>query len=114
MAAGLGGTTWFTGIDAKHVPIIGEITPGGLVHEFPTGDDAANSNPNGIVAGPDGNMWFTNNGSFDVGRITPDGVVTEFDPTSPGAATQNIAVGQDGNLWFSSNSAIVRVTPAAR
>ncbi len=105
VAAGPGGTTWFS---ARRAATIGEITPGGSVHEFPTGEG---SSPGAIVEGPDGNMWFTNKGTFGVGRITPDGVVTEFDPTSRAADEGTIAVGPDGNLWFSSGTAIVRVTP---
>ena len=32
--------------------------------------------PGHIITGPDGNIWFTETGS--IGRITPDGVVTQF------------------------------------
>ncbi len=35
-------------------------------------------NPDGVAAGPDGNMWFTNNGNNSIGRITPSGTVTNF------------------------------------
>ena len=31
-----------------------------------------------ITAGPDGNLWFTEDVVDKVGRITPDGVITEF------------------------------------
>ena len=31
-----------------------------------------------IAAGPDGNLWFTESGGNQIGRITPAGVVTEF------------------------------------
>src|SRR6516164_6515593 len=40
-----------------------------------------------ITSGPDGNLWFADPIAGSVGRITPDGQVTEF-PTlgiSPGA-----------------------------
>ena len=33
---------------------------------------------NGITAGPDGNLWFTEFALDRIGRITPAGVVTEF------------------------------------
>ena len=39
--------------------------------------------PFGIVAGPDGNLWFTSPGADRVGRLTPGGAVTLFAlPTS--------------------------------
>ena len=48
-----------------------------------------------IVAGPDGNLWFT--ASSQIGQITPNGVFTEFRiPRSAPAIT----VGSDRNLWF--------------
>ena len=34
--------------------------------------------PDGIAAGPDGNLWFTEIDGNRIGRITPTGVVTEF------------------------------------
>jgi hypothetical protein len=48
----------------------------------------SNSNPNGITTGPDGALWFTEEGAFDqngnplgpskIGRITTGGTITEF------------------------------------
>ena len=59
---------------------------------------AAGRNPEGLVAGSDGNLWFTeHDGRF--GRVTPQGIVTEFRTgLTEGAA--GIATGPDGNLWF--------------
>jgi virginiamycin B lyase len=53
--------------------------------------------PQAIVAGPDGNLWFTELYGR-IGRITPSGVVTEFKglPQLLGG----IAAGPDGALWF--------------
>lgn len=33
--------------------------------------------PDGITAGPDGNVWFIENNVSKIGRITPEGQVTE-------------------------------------
>ena len=38
----------------------------------------AGSQPWGITAGPDGNVWFTESFGNKIGRITPAGVITEF------------------------------------
>ncbi len=62
------------------------------------------SNPNArpfwITAGPDGNMWFTDTKANAIGRITPKGVITEFD-IGAGKLPYGITAGADGNLWFS-------------
>ena len=65
------------------------------ITEFPI--PTANTDPVGITAGPDGNLWFTEFSVGKIGRITTSGTVTEF----PAAGNpQFITVGSDGNLWF--------------
>ncbi|HEY7360690.1 MAG TPA: NHL repeat-containing protein, partial [Streptosporangiaceae bacterium] len=74
---------------------------------------SAESRPLGITAGPDGNLWFTE-GAGRIGRITPQGAITEFSTgISPGAEPTGIAAGPDGNLWFteSAGNRIGRITP---
>jgi streptogramin lyase len=74
----------------------------------------ANSQPYGITAGPDGNLWFTEGNSSKVGKITPAGGVTEFS-IPPGFDHQlyGITAGIDGNLWFTDLSNFVgKITPA--
>ena len=74
----------------------------------------ADSNPLGITAGPDGNLWFTEFSTNKIGRITPAGVVTEFPIPTAVSGPTSIAAGPDGNLWFTENVAhqIGRITPA--
>ncbi len=55
-----------------------------------------------ITPGPDGNLWFTDTDSDLIGRITPDGVITEF-PIGDGKVPYDIVAGRDGNLWFTEN-----------
>jgi hypothetical protein len=43
------------------------------ITEFPLSTD-----PRGIVAAPDGALWFTKPGASKIGRITTSGVITEF------------------------------------
>lgn len=43
----------------------------GAITEFPI--PTANSIPKGITAGPDGNLWFTEDSADKIGRITPSG-----------------------------------------
>jgi hypothetical protein len=51
------------------------MTTTGAVTLFTTGITAA-AQPFGIVAGPDGNLWFTEFFANKIGRITTAGVVT--------------------------------------
>lgn len=60
---------------------------------------SVNSGPIGIAAGPDGAMWFVENGTGKVGRITMTGEFTEFD--APGENDlHSIIAGPDGALWY--------------
>jgi virginiamycin B lyase len=43
------------------------------------------SGPEGIAAGPDGTLWFTNFGNNSIGRITTGGVVTNYTGTGIGS-----------------------------
>jgi streptogramin lyase len=73
-------------------------------------------NPVGITAGPDGALWFTNQGPGEgsggsIGRITASGTITSYtDPSI--SAPYGITKGPDGALWFTnqSNNAIGRIT----
>jgi streptogramin lyase len=49
---------------------IGRITPAGQITQFSLSMLQENS-PQEITAGPDGNLWFTENGSDQIGRLTP-------------------------------------------
>jgi virginiamycin B lyase len=66
----------------------------------------ANSVPQGITAGPDGALWFTEQGLFSppvpgkIGRITTAGVITEFTIPTANSLPTGITSGPDGALWF--------------
>jgi streptogramin lyase len=55
--------------------------------------------PLGMAAGPDGAMWFTENGADKIGRITTSGDVTKY-PPALGSGLEDIALRPDGALWF--------------
>ena len=44
-------------------------------------------------------MWFVEGYVSKIGRITPEGVITEY-PVPTGDDPEGITVGPDGNLWF--------------
>lgn len=77
-----------------------------------------------VTAGPDGNLWFLNNGGEDlvpwsISKMTPAGVFTNYPLPDAGLLT-DIAPGPDGNLWYTRTrepfatprAAVGRMTPA--
>ena len=82
----------------------------GAITEFPI--LTAGSGPFGIVTGPDGNLWFTQQTSNQIARMTTKGVVTEFNVLTAASKPTGIVVGPDGNLWFTemSGNKIARIT----
>ena len=80
--------------------------------------------PLSITTGPDGNLWFTENGAGAIGRMTAAGTLATFTlpqvaapPGSPPGITSvpaqpvGITAGPDGALWFTTeNSLIGRIT----
>jgi len=92
--------------------------PTGTITEFRAGIPA-NAQPFMIIAGPDGNMWFTESGTSFIGHSGKDSsgnlLAVEFKTGfSANAAPKGITVGPDGNLWFteSGSDKIGRITTA--
>jgi streptogramin lyase len=69
--------------------------------------------PSELAAGPDGNIWITAYGRRVIARLTPTGVVTEFELPTPLSNPFGIVAGPDGNLWFTEpdSGGIGRITP---
>ena len=96
------GAMWFVTQGGR----IGRIGANGAITLFPI--PTSNSQPVDIISGPDGAIWFTEGFANKIGRITTDGVITEYalPPPPPGSScTSNvgplrIAVGPDGAFWF--------------
>lgn len=64
----------------------------------------AGDRPRDIVAGGDGNLWFTMAGANKIGKLTPAGKMTAYGPLPPRNGNQpeptGIVRGPDGNAWF--------------
>jgi streptogramin lyase len=75
------------------------------------------SQPNDLTVGPDGNLWFTDQGDpRAIGRVKPDGTINEFvGPLDPLNNFPNeLTAGADGDVWFTDDGtpgAIGRVKP---
>jgi virginiamycin B lyase len=68
----------------------------------------------GIAAGPDGAIWFSESAAGKVGRIAADGAITEFPTLTADSGPSGITPGPDGALWFTEFKAnkIGRITTA--
>jgi streptogramin lyase/subtilisin-like proprotein convertase family protein len=88
----------------------------GTVTEFPT--PTAESLPQGITTGPDGNLWFTEYAANKIGRITRTGAIgtsDEFTIPTTSSGPVDITHGpmaNDFRLWFteSNSDKIGRIT----
>src|SRR5262249_48597202 len=74
----------------------------------------AGSDPKMIALGPDGRLWFTENGANKIGRVDRLGSFQEFTIPTPDSQPFGITSGPDGNIWFTENAAtnIGRATPS--
>ena len=93
---GSDGNIWF----ATSVGTVGMINPAtDVIAQFDT--PSANSEPDGITAGPDGNLWFTEQNVGKIAQINPTtDAITEYAIPYSGSTPQAITKGPDGNLWF--------------
>jgi virginiamycin B lyase len=97
MAFDADGTLWFT--ETNH-SLIGSVASDGRVRTHTRGLTRWNSGPQWIARGPDGAMWFTELRDR-IGRIAPDGRITEFAHGIPYRSSPGgIVAGPDGALWF--------------
>jgi virginiamycin B lyase len=93
------------------MPQLAKISPDGRVTEFGAAAFPGFA-PTALVPGPDGNVWFVDNGNNAVGRILVEGPFVEEVVTFPDLTPSNIAAGPDNNIWFteSTGTMIGRIT----
>jgi virginiamycin B lyase len=95
-----------------------QAAPVGKLKQFkvPTAD----IQPRSITNGSDGNLWFTlsdpnANVPSQIGRITPAGVITEFDPACNGCILTDIIQGPGDILYYTSNDPFLgRITTSGQ
>lgn len=110
------GNVWFTDYGDGAV---GRIDPSGQISEFTAehlGPDSWLRHEPGrtlqhLVAGPDGNMWFTLSGGWSgIGKVSQSGDITVFPDGRAGLGDdsnpQELAAGPNGELWFVSNTGV--------
>ena len=74
-----------------------------------TGEFPVSEMPKNLTQGPDGNIWATIGGK--IARVTPAGVVTEFDPANVDSPF-GITTGPDGNLWVTQSGGVAKLSTA--
>ncbi len=73
--------------------------PLGQISDFPT--PTMNSQPEGIVAGPDGNLWFAEFSGNKIAAVNPSTrAIAEFSVPTGMSQPLGVAVGPDGGIWF--------------
>src|SRR5215207_485031 len=81
--------------------------------EIPT----ANAQPEDIVLGPDGNLWFTERSANKIGRVTPGNppLIEDFPLPIGFTSPFNITGGPDGKIWATASNgagAVLKIDPA--
>ena len=134
IAVGPDGNIWFTesvpnasgtGFASSAVGVI-DVTTGNSITEFPT---PATSQPSGITAGPDGNVWFTETGAGAIGLVNVAGLSDPSRYTLGAAipipttgetggvlshpAPVGITSGPNNTVWFADKSGAVGVVTVA-
>src|SRR5438105_12422164 len=73
------------------------VAPAGpsAITEFSSSKD-----PEEMIKGPDGNLWFTEGVANKIARLTPAGVLTEYPVPTAGSYPVGIITGPDGAIWF--------------
>jgi hypothetical protein len=104
LAAGADGRVYSTACcDASGNNVVLAVTSGGTVSTYvPPSRDRVND---GVVLGPDGNIWFTE--FTHVARLRPDGSITEYKIALPDGLQANQVAGvasASGKIWFPINN----------
>ncbi len=71
----------------------------GQIAEFST--PTANAAPEGMVAGPDGNLWFAEFLQNRIAEVNPStDAISEFTVPTTSSGPTGVARGPDGDIWF--------------
>ncbi len=81
------------------------------LQEYPV---PSGSHPHDVAPAPDGAVWYTAQGSGELGRLDPATGETRHIDLGDGSAPHGVIVGPDGAPWITDSglNAIVRVDPA--
>lgn len=97
ITTGIDGNLWLGVLPDSGPGKIVRVTPSGVITEIPLPD--ANGALVDIVSGPDGALWFTEQQANKIGRVTVNGLLTDY-PLAALAGPTGITVGPDRAIWF--------------
>jgi virginiamycin B lyase len=100
------GNLWFTAkkyAAEGFTRVIGRVTTGGEVREFPLPKREGVA-IGGITVDAGGSVWFADTAADAIGRSDSEGRVTEFS-LPRGSAPGGIVLGPDGAIWFTEGGA---------
>ncbi len=82
-----------------------------ILQEYPV---PRGSHPHDVAPAPDGTVWYTAQGSGELGRLDPATGKTTHTPLGRGSRPHGVIVGPDGAPWITDSglNTIVRVDPA--
>jgi streptogramin lyase len=115
LVSGPDANLWLVASNGAGAALVGRVVPNEpgneVLTEFPV---TSSGHLLDIATGPDGNLWFTDAGSNEIGRVTTAGAVTKFPVPSASSGVHGIIAGPDGNLWFTQNltGKLAKITPA--
>jgi streptogramin lyase len=92
---------WFASAGAREATIL-RLGADGAILKMGTIDGALISS---MVAGPDGNVWYTDTVGNRIGRISSSGQVALYPTPQKGGEPNSIVLGPDAKLWFADRSA---------
>ena len=81
-----------------------------MLQEYPV---LSGSRPHDVAPAPDGAVWYTTQGSGELGRLNPTTGETHHIQLGEGSAPHGVIVGPDGAPWITDGglNAIARVDP---
>jgi len=120
IVAGPDGNLWYTVVNKA---LIERMTPAGVVKEFgplPASDCVVGASPpcpypESIAVGHEGDLWFDEAAGNAIGRITTEGLISEYTGgLTHGAHVADLAAGPEGNMWFTELAVdqVGRITPS--
>jgi streptogramin lyase len=115
LVSGPDANLWLAASNGSGAALIGRVVPNDpgneVLTEFPV---MSPGHLNDIAVGPDGNLWFTDTGSNQIGRISTTGTIVKFAVPTAASGVHGIIAAPDGNLWFTENAAnkLGRITTA--
>ncbi len=88
---------------------VGEVLSGGLISfDLPPAHDPTGAwGVTGLSEGDDNAIWFGASAAGYIGRITPNGALTEYDIPAPRSAPQSVITAANGSIWFADPGASV-------